>query len=105
MGEDISTTRTCGLLASRLEMRLKADTDEVMYQSHKIALRPSDKQRCWFAQQCGYAQVAFNYALSDFIDGLHNDEWRSERALRQRFNADKYDKFTCLITGISKKGV
>ena len=61
--------------------------------AHKIALRCSEKERSWFAQQCGYARVAFNYGLSDFKDGLSKDEWRSARTLRQRFNAEKREKF------------
>ena len=62
-------------------------------EAHKIALRATAKQRSWFAQQCGYARVAFNYGLSDFKDGLSKDEWRSARTLRQRFNAAKREKF------------
>ncbi len=62
-------------------------------EAHKIALRATEKQRSWFAQQCGYARVAFNYGLSDFKDGLSKDEWRSARTLRQRFNAAKREKF------------
>ena len=61
--------------------------------AEKIALRATEKQRSWFAQQCGYARVAFNYGLSDFKDGLSKDEWRSARDLRQRFNAEKREKF------------
>ncbi|MDE0425968.1 MAG: transposase [Candidatus Poribacteria bacterium] len=61
--------------------------------AHKIALRATEKQRSWFAQQCGYARVAFNYGLSDFKDGLSKDEWRSARTLRKRFNAEKREKF------------
>lgn len=59
------------------------------HRSQKIALAPTSEQRQWFAQQCGYARFAFNFALSDFKDGLANDEWRSERELRKRFNARK----------------
>ncbi|RKU32656.1 transposase [Candidatus Poribacteria bacterium] len=61
--------------------------------AHKIALRATEEQRAWFAQQCGYARVAYNYGLSDFKDGLSKDEWRSARTLRQRFNAAKREKF------------
>ena len=38
--------------------------------SHKIALRPTDAHRLWFAQQCGYARFAYNNTLSDFKVGL-----------------------------------
>ena len=61
--------------------------------SHKIPLRATKRQRSWFAKQCGYARVAYNYGLSDFKDGLNTDEWRSARELRQRFNANKHDMF------------
>ena len=61
--------------------------------SHKIPLRTTEKQRSWFAKQCGYACVAYNYGLSDFKDGLSQDEWRSGRELRQRFNVNKHDTF------------
>ena len=61
--------------------------------AHKIALRATEKQRSWFAQQCGYARVAYNYGLSDFKDGLSRNQWQSTRKLRQRFNAEKRKKF------------
>ena len=61
--------------------------------AQKIALRLTEKQRSWFAQQCGYARVAFNYGLSDFKDGLSKDEFWSARDLRKRFNANKHEKF------------
>ena len=51
--------------------------------AHKIALRATEKHRSWFAQQCGYERVAFNYGLSDFKDGLSKGELRSGRDLRQ----------------------
>ena len=58
-----------------------------MLRGQKIALRPTDLQRSWFAQQCGYARVAFNDALHDFNHGAELGE------LRKRFNATKYDKY------------
>lgn len=61
--------------------------------SHKIALRASDAHCAWFTRQFGYARFAYNYALSDFKDGLSKDEWRSRIELNNRFNAVKYDKF------------
>ena len=57
--------------------------------SHKIALRPSDAQKSWFAQQCGYARFAYNAGLSDFKSGLAADDWRSFIDLNNRFNKRK----------------
>ena len=57
--------------------------------SHKIVLRPTDAQKAWFAQQCGYARFAYNAALSDFKSGLDADDWRSFIDLNNLFNKRK----------------
>ena len=44
------------------------------------------------AQHCGYARVAYNFALSSFKSGLDKDEWRSYIDIKREFNAVKYDK-------------
>ena len=59
--------------------------------SHKIALRPTDAHRLWFAQQCGYARFAYNNALSDFKAGLSEDVFRSEIDLNNRWNQRKHE--------------
>ena len=58
-----------------------------MKRSQKIALRPTDRQRRWFAQQCGYARVAYNWALSAWRAGAPVSE------LRKSFNSQKYQTF------------
>lgn len=57
--------------------------------SHKIALRPTDAQKTWFAQQCGYARFAYNAALADFKASLDDNDWRSFIDLNNRFNKRK----------------
>ena len=57
--------------------------------THKIALRPTDAQRQWFAQQCGYARYAYNAALADFKKGLFDSEFRSFIDLNNRWNQAK----------------
>ena len=59
------------------------------YKTHKIALDPNNKQRAWFAQQCGYARFAYNHALADFKSALENDEFLSTSKLNERFNVAK----------------
>ena len=59
------------------------------FKSHKIALRPTESQKAWFAQQCGYARFAYNAALSDFKAGLDKDDWHSFIDLNNRFNQTK----------------
>ena len=54
--------------------------------SHKIALYATDAQRSWFAQQCGYARFAYNYALSAFKESPRH--WK---ALNKLFNTAKRD--------------
>ena len=60
-----------------------------MYKTHKIALNPNNKQKRWFAQQCGYARFAYNQALSDFKSELNNDNFLSAAELNERFNKAK----------------
>ena len=64
-------------------------SNDMPYKTHKIALDPNNKQRAWFAQQCGYARFAYNHALADFKAGLDNDEFLSTTTLNERFNVAK----------------
>ena len=57
--------------------------------THKIALDPNNKQRSWFAQQCGYARFAYNHALADFRAELAKDNFLSATELNSRFNKTK----------------
>ena len=60
-----------------------------MLKTHKIALNPNNKQRRWFAQQCGYARFAYNHALADFKSELAKDNFLSATELNSRFNKTK----------------
>ena len=57
--------------------------------THKITLRPIEGQRRWFSSQCGYARVAYNYALSEYRKD-NNLTWKK---LNTRFNSEKYNKY------------
>ena len=59
--------------------------------SHKIALNVNNKQRTWFAQQCGYARFAYNQALSDFQSEKAKGNFLSVSELNTRFNKAKQD--------------
>ena len=59
-----------------------------MLRTHKIALDPTGRQRQWFAQQCGYADVAYNFAVSAWNNGVPKSQ------LRKTFNARKHQEFT-----------
>ena len=61
--------------------------------SQKIELNPNDKQSTLMAQHCGYARVAFNFALSSFNAGLEVDEWRTYQDIKREFNAVKRERF------------
>ena len=45
----------------------------MLYCSQKIELVPNDDQIVKFYGNCGYAKFAYNFALSDFKDGLSKD--------------------------------
>ena len=66
-----------------------SQTQNIMLKTHKIALNPNNKQRRWFAQQCGYARFADNHALADFKAELNADNFLSAAALNKRFNVAK----------------
>ena len=46
------------------------------------------------SKHCGFARVAYNFALSSFTAGREVGEWRSCYDLKKEFNAVKYDKFS-----------
>ena len=57
--------------------------------THKRALRATNVQVAWFAQQCGQARFAFNSALADFKAGLAEGVYRSFIDLNNRWNHRK----------------
>ena len=59
------------------------------YRTHKITLDLTFKQSRWFSQQCGYARLAYNQALSDFKVGLNTDNFQSWQTLNNNFNKTK----------------
>ena len=61
--------------------------------TQRIELNPNNKQATLMAQHCGYARVAFNFALSSFKAGLAADEWRSHYNIMREFNAVKRERF------------
>ena len=61
--------------------------------TQKIALKPNNKQSTLMAQHCGYARVAFNFALSSFKAGLDAGEWQSLYDIKREFNAVKRERF------------
>ncbi len=72
-------------------MEVSNFTESYMPKStHKIALNPNNKQRKWFAQQCGYARFAYNQALADFKKHCaETGEYLSAGELDARFNVYK----------------
>ena len=61
--------------------------------TQKIELNPNNKQATSLAKHCGYARVAYNFALSAFKVSLDAGDWRSYIDIKREFNAIKYDKF------------
>ena len=64
-----------------------------MLRTQKIELDLNNKQSTLMTQHCGYARVAFNFALSSFKVGLDADEWRTYQDIKREFNAVKREKF------------
>ena len=62
-----------------------------MKRTHKIALNPNNKQRRWFAQQCGYARFAYNQALAKYKKEKFKGNFMSANDLNNWFNKIKKD--------------
>ena len=66
----------------------------MLLRTQQIELNPNNKQKTRMAQHCGYARVAFNFALSSFKVGLDADDWRTYPDIKREFNAVKREKFS-----------
>ena len=60
-----------------------------MLRSHKIRLQPSPAQKAAFSAHCGYARVAYNWAVDEFRAGLDVGEWLGIYSLLPRWNRVK----------------
>ena len=65
----------------------------MLLRSHQIQLNPNNKQSTLMAQHCGYARVAYNFAVSAFKAALAADNWRTEQDIRKELNARKDDLY------------
>jgi putative transposase len=65
----------------------------MLLRTQQIELNPNNKKSTRMAQHCGYARVAFNFALSSFKVGLDADDRRTYQDLKREFNVVKRDKF------------
>ena len=73
-------------------------TPDALYQAHRIALDPTNRQDTRFRQHCGFARVAGNWALDTFRESwfteLGSDSvWLSDMDLRKAFNAVKRTEY------------
>ena len=67
--------------------------DTLMLRGHKITLRPTARQRRWFAMQCGYARVAYNDALHDWNHGAELGDLRKRYKLsRKEYESNNWHK-------------
>ena len=57
--------------------------------THKVRLVTNNAESTALARHLGYARFSYNHALADFKAGLDVGEWRGDRILRPRFNAEK----------------
>ncbi len=71
--------------------------------SHKIALRPNNKQRTYFAKAAGVARFAYNWGLAAWQDQY--EAWKqdqslprpSQLSLRRQLNAIKREQFPWML--------
>jgi len=63
--------------------------DHTMLRVHKIKLNPNKSQEQYFAQACGVARHAYNWALAEWKRQYEAGEKPSEMSLRKQYNAVK----------------
>ena len=74
-----------------------------MLSSHKIALRPNNKQKSYFFRAAGVARFAYNWALSEW--NRQYQAWKednalskpSQMALRRQLKALKREDFPWML--------
>ena len=64
-----------------------------MIRVHQIRLYPNDRQATLFAQSCGVARFAYNWALAEWKRQYEAGEKPSEAKLRKQLNAMKHEHF------------
>lgn len=64
-----------------------------MLRVHKIKLNPNKAQEQYFAQACGVARHAYNWALAEWQRQYEAGEKPSEMSLRKQYNAIKHIDF------------
>ena len=65
--------------------------------AHKIALKPNNKQKTYFAKASGVARFAYNWALAEWKRRCEAGEKPSEAMLRRELNAIKREKFPWML--------
>ena len=71
--------------------------------SHKIALKPNNKQRTYFAKACGVARLAYNWGLEMWQQQYQaykenpNNPKPFEMLLRRQLNAIKREQFPFML--------
>jgi putative transposase len=64
-----------------------------MLRVHKIKLNPNKAQQLYFAQSCGVARHAYNWALAEWKRQYEAGEKPSEASLRKQYNTIKPKEF------------
>jgi putative transposase len=64
-----------------------------MHRAHKIKMQPTKTQEQYFAQACGVARFAFNWALAEWKKEYEAGGKPSEANLRKKLNAVKATEF------------
>lgn len=72
-----------------------------MHRAHKIKLEPTPEQEVYFAQACGVARFAYNWALSEWKKEYEAGGRPSEMSLRKKLNSIKADQFPWM-DGVTK---
>ncbi len=72
-----------------------------IHRSHKIRLKPNNKQANYFARACGVSRVAYNWGLAEWQKQYEAGGKPSAYALDKKFNAIKREEYP-FVTEVTK---
>ena len=68
-----------------------------MIVTHKIELKPNNKQKGYFSKACGVARFSYNWALNRWNESYQEGKKTSEISLRRELNAIKRIEYPWML--------
>ena len=77
---------------------------KVPYLAHKIQLDPNNEQKSYFAQACGCARFAYNWALNEWKEQHKSGGKPNKNSILKKLNKIKYTNYPWMLD-VTKKAI